>query len=102
MIKVPAAVIGEKQAGAHPLLRLVMPQIRVSSLVAPLAAKPQGGPNQPYSHGHHGCRFRDCDQGKARRDRRAILSKRQARESTIDSLPNRKLNCLGLYDSEME
>jgi len=77
MIKAPAVAIGKKTSRSTPIARLVMPQIRVSSLVAPLAAKPQDGPNQPYSHGHHGCRFRDCDQGKARRDRRAILSKRQ-------------------------
>jgi hypothetical protein len=44
--------------------------IALLKVVEQLAAKQQGGANQPYAHGHHSCRFRDCDQGEARRDRR--------------------------------
>src|SRR6516162_9564386 len=36
----------------------------LGSLVAQLAAMQQGGANQPWGHGHHSCRFRDCDRVK--------------------------------------
>src|SRR6516165_3025915 len=55
----------EKTNRSTPVAPACYAAIRVSSLVAPLAAK-QGGPSQPDAHGHHSCRFRDCDRGDGR------------------------------------